>query len=123
MPVSFDKLLVIVEPGDLWTRFADQATFEDDFVGLFFTLANDRSFSERWFNSALRNRCLFTYAKKKIFSYAVNCELRFFSCNLLSKLRLMVALDSPRSFRAVTLYLPASSTVTFLSKRVQSTVY
>ncbi len=31
---------------------------------------------------------------------------------LLSKLRLMVALDSPRSFLAVTLYFPASSTCT-----------
>lgn len=34
--------------------------------------------------------------------------------NLLSKLRLIVALLSPNSFFAVTLYFPASSTVTFL---------
>ena len=43
--------------------------------------------------------------------------------DLLSKLRLIVALDSPRSFRAVTLYFPASSTVTFFNSKVQSTVY
>ena len=42
---------------------------------------------------------------------------------LLSKLRLIVALDSPRSFLAVTLYFPASSTVTFLRKSWQSIVY
>lgn len=37
---------------------------------------------------------------------------------LLSKLRLIVALLSPNSFFAVTLYFPASSTVTFLISRV-----
>lgn len=38
--------------------------------------------------------------------------------NLLSKLRDMVALDSPSSFFAVTLYLPASSTVTFFISKL-----
>ena len=33
-----------------------------------------------------------------------------YEVDLLSKLRLIVALDSPRSFLAVTLYFPASST-------------
>lgn len=42
---------------------------------------------------------------------------------LLSKLRLIVALDSPRSFLAVTLYLPASSTVTSRKYNEQSKVY
>merc|ERR1712173_431580 len=41
----------------------------------------------------------------------------------LSKLRLIVALDSPRSFLAVTLYFPASSTVTSRIIREQSNVY
>lgn len=36
---------------------------------------------------------------------------------LLSKFNVMVALLSPSSFLAVTLYLPASSTVTFLISR------
>lgn len=39
--------------------------------------------------------------------------------DLLSKLRLMLALLSPSSFLAVTLYLPASSAATFVISRVE----
>ena len=52
-------------------------------------------------------------------AWVIFCNFKY----LLSKFRVMVALDSPRSFRAVTLYLPASSTVTFFNSKVQSHVY
>jgi hypothetical protein len=51
----------------------------------------------------------------------VNLERSHLSAHkhLLSKLRLMVALLSPSSFFAVTLYFPASSTVTFFISRAE----
>jgi hypothetical protein len=51
------------------------------------------------------------------FFFGVGVLFTSASLYLLSKFNVMVALLSPNSFLAVTLYLPASSTVTFLISR------